>query len=317
VAAQPDAIPVITIGGYLGAGKTTLLNALLAGDHGRRIAVLVNDFGSISIDEKLIAARDGEIVTLANGCACCSVAGDLGEALDKIARARTPPEYIVVEASGIADPARIAALANSPGLTPRATIVLADADTIVVRARDKFVGRLVRRQLAGADLVILNKIDLVDEEKTGAARRLIARDAPAARLAEASYGAIAPDFLLGAVGTTRSPFICDIPGDDAAAAFESHCWTTTEAVDMPALRNAIAALPANVVRAKGIVNPLGGERAFEIHRVGDRIDIAAITHERSKATGVELVFVTLAKTLDRKAIDAAMNACLASAGGRS
>ena len=90
-------IPVTTIGGYLGAGKTTLVNGLLAGGHGLRIGVLVNDFGAISIDEKLIVSRDDDVVTLANGCACCSVAGDLAMALDRFAGRTDRYEQIVIE----------------------------------------------------------------------------------------------------------------------------------------------------------------------------------------------------------------------------
>jgi G3E family GTPase len=310
MADRPNSIPVITIGGYLGAGKTTMLNALLAGDHGRRISVLVNDFGSISIDEKLILARDGDVVTLVNGCACCSVSGDLGEALDNIARARTPPDYIMVEASGVADPARIAALARSPGLAPRSTVVLADCETVTLRADDKFVGRLVRRQLAGADLVVLNKIDLVGDEQLGAARALVAREAPIADVVEASHGLVAADLLLGAVGTLRPAFACDAPDQDAAATYQSHCWRTTEAVNIPALRDAIAALPATVVRAKGIVMPQGDGPGFEIHRVGERVNVTPLAHARRTAAGAELVFIALAGTLHRNAIDIALNACL-------
>jgi len=315
VAERPDLIPVVTIGGYLGAGKTTMLNALLAGDHGRRICVLVNDFGSISIDEKLIAARDGGVVTLANGCACCSVAGDLGEALDKIARAPTAPDCIVVEASGVADPARIAALARSPGLAPHATVVLVDCETIATRSRDKFVGRLVRKQLFGADLVVLNKIDLVDDAKLDAARALIAREASTARTVETSYGVLAADILLATAGARRLAFACDAPDRDAAAIHESHCWTTAEAVDVPALCDAIAALPVTVVRAKGIVTLKGRERAFEIHRVGERVNLAPLGHVPDTAAGTDLVFVALAGTLDRNAIDLAMTACVVSAEG--
>lgn len=165
-------IPVTTIGGYLGAGKTTLVNTVLSGARGRRIGVLVNDFGAVSIDAALIVARDGDVVTLANGCACCSIAGDLGEALDRLA-ATSAPEYILVEASGVADPARVASLARAPGLVPHAPVVLADAETIVERAADKFVGKLVRRQLAEAGLVLLTKIDLVDADRLATARDFV------------------------------------------------------------------------------------------------------------------------------------------------
>jgi G3E family GTPase len=249
-------------------------------------------------------------VALVNGCACCSVAGDLGEALDNIARAKVPPDYIVVEASGVADPARIAALARSPGLAPRATVVLADCEMVTSRADDKFVGRLVRRQLAGADLVVLNKIDLVGVEQLGAARALVARHAPIADVVEASHGLVAADLLLGAVGTPRPAFACDASDQDAATAYESHRWKTTEAVELPLLRDAIEALPATIVRAKGIVVAPEDKPAFEIHRVGARISVTPLANVRGSVTGAELVVIALAGTLDRNAVDRALNACL-------
>ena len=189
------AVPVTTIGGYLGAGKTTLLNDVLSGTHGLRIAVLVNDFGAISIDEKLIVGRDGEIISLANGCACCSIAGDLATALDKFVQLDIRPDHILVEASGVADPARITRLAASPGLEPRGTIALADSETIRTRVNDKFVGRLIRDQLVRADLIVLNKMDLLDGHQIGRVRDCIGQIAPGVRCFETSHGRVPPDIL--------------------------------------------------------------------------------------------------------------------------
>jgi hypothetical protein len=101
-------VPVTIIGGYLGAGKTTLINALLAADHGRRLAVLVNDFGAVNIDVELIERHDGETISLTNGCICCSIADSLGESLDQVLALEPRPDQIVIEASGVADPAAIA-----------------------------------------------------------------------------------------------------------------------------------------------------------------------------------------------------------------
>ncbi|MBA3508391.1 MAG: GTP-binding protein, partial [Betaproteobacteria bacterium] len=112
--AAPGSLPLTVIGGFLGAGKTTLLNHLLGAPHGRRLAVLVNDFGPINIDAALIRSRSEDTISLANGCACCSVAGDLTRALIELAQRDEPPDAIVLEASGLADPHGIAqvALAN-------------------------------------------------------------------------------------------------------------------------------------------------------------------------------------------------------------
>src|SRR5689334_9991881 len=100
------AIPLTVIGGFLGAGKTTLVNHLLRGGHGRRIAVMVNDFGAINIDAELVADRAADTISLANGCICCSIGDSLMLALIELLHRPDPPEHLVIEASGVADPAR-------------------------------------------------------------------------------------------------------------------------------------------------------------------------------------------------------------------
>ncbi|MEO1289919.1 MAG: GTP-binding protein, partial [Chloroflexota bacterium] len=93
-------IPMAILTGYLGAGKTTLLNRILHSDHGKKIAVLVNDFGAINIDAKIIVGVEGETITLSNGCICCTIRGDLLDAIAKLVQRDDPPDYIVIEASG-------------------------------------------------------------------------------------------------------------------------------------------------------------------------------------------------------------------------
>src|ERR1700678_3945791 len=102
--------PVTVLTGFLGAGKTTLLNRILNGDHGLRIAVMVNDFGSIKIDADLVAGVEasGDIITLGNGCICCSMRDDMLAAVEQLTERPEQPQYIIVEASGVADPSRIA-----------------------------------------------------------------------------------------------------------------------------------------------------------------------------------------------------------------
>lgn len=154
-------IPVTVVAGYLGSGKTTLLNQVLRQADGRRIAVLVNDFGEVGIDDELIAAADGDTITLTNGCVCCRIGSDLMTALWSVRDREVPPDRVVIEASGIADPAPIAHHALTPGFDLDGVVVLLDAETVRRRERHPIVGRTIRRQLAGADVLVLNKIDLV------------------------------------------------------------------------------------------------------------------------------------------------------------
>jgi len=112
-----SAIPLTVIGGYLGSGKTTLLNALLRQPHGKRFALLVNDFGSINIDAGLIENQQGETINLANGCICCSLAAGFVVALNTVLNLQSRPDQVIIEASGVADPRKIANYGNTPGTT--------------------------------------------------------------------------------------------------------------------------------------------------------------------------------------------------------
>jgi len=308
-----SAIPITTIGGYLGAGKTTLLNGILAGNHRRRIGVLVNDFGSVSIDERLIVSRDGEVVALANGCACCSVAGDLGQSLDKLAQLTLPPEHILVETSGVADPARVAELARSPGFEPRATVVLVDSETIVDRANDKFVGRLVRKQLAGAHLLVLNKIDLVDSTQLSAAKGLVTREASGVRVIEMCHADVDPNVFLEWTGTLKSGFVCERTDDNSDIRFESYHWITDSMVNLPKLTDAIVALDPNIIRVKGVITHQGQD--WGVHRVGNRMSVEPLT-AAACSSRTELTFIARLNSLDRSQIDSIFNSCISADGSQ-
>ncbi len=198
-------LSTIVLGGYLGAGKTTLLNHLLRHAQGRRIAVMVNDFGDIGIDADLIESTEGEVMSLAGGCICCSVGSDLVAALMALAQRIPPPDLVLIETSGVALPGSVARGARlAPGIETDGVVVLVDAETIRIRANDRHVGDTVMQQLADADLLLLNKVDLVDEPTLAATRHWLAGIAPRARIIESVEARIPTELILGLADETEA-----------------------------------------------------------------------------------------------------------------
>lgn len=195
---QPPRLPTLVIGGYLGAGKTTLLNHLLRHAKGRRLAVLVNDFGEINIDAALIEARDGPVLSLAGGCICCAVGADLVGALQSLSQHTTPPDLVLIETSGVALPAAAARAARLvPAVRLLGQVVLADAARLQTQAADRYVGDTVLAQLAQAHCLVLNKTDtLRDPAQLPRLIDWLAAHAPQARVLPCTQGQLAPELLL-------------------------------------------------------------------------------------------------------------------------
>lgn len=301
-------IPVSVIGGYLGAGKTTLVNHLLRHAAGRRIAVLVNDFGALPIDADLIEAATDDLISIAGGCVCCSFGSDLMAALDTLTRRDPPPEHLVIETSGVALPggvARSVALVRSFAIDSVA--VLCDAETVRARAADRYMGDTITRQLDEADLVILNKTDLVAENKLDPLRRWLADAAPRARLVETSRAAVPPALLFGIAGSASSqaPGLLSAgrirPAGDAATRYAStHCMPVRP-LDVERLARVLTRPACGIVRAKGIVRDRDGSLRT-LHVVGKRHEVTPAATDGME-TGV--VCIGLAGQLDPGVIESA------------
>ena len=166
-AQSPAPIPVTVLTGYLGSGKTTLLNRILSDNHGKRYAVIVNEFGEIGIDNDLIVESDEEIYEMNNGCVCCTVRGDLIRTVEGLMRRPGRFDAILVETTGLADPAPVAQTFFMDGDVRAKTkldavVALVDAKHLPLRLKDS---REAEDQIAFADVVLLNKTDLVSREE--------------------------------------------------------------------------------------------------------------------------------------------------------
>ena len=160
-----DKTPVTVLTGYLGAGKTTLLNRILSEPHGKKYAVIVNEFGEIGIDNDLIVNADEEVFEMNNGCVCCTVRGDLIRIIEGLMRRKGKFDAIIVETTGLADPAPVAQtffVDEEVGKKTRldAVVTVADAKWLKDRLKD---APEAKNQIAFADVILLNKTDLVDE----------------------------------------------------------------------------------------------------------------------------------------------------------
>ena len=245
-------IPLTVIGGFLGAGKTTLVNHLLRTAE-RRWGVLVNDFGAVNVDAALIAARDGDTIALANGCVCCSMGDDLGEALARLA-ARTPaPEHVIVEASGVGDPWRIAQLALiESGFTLEPLVVLADATAFQAQLDDKWIADTVRLQLQHAEIFLLTKADLASPAQAEAVEAELARQRPGTLTRRTTAGAVTADDLSFPIDSPSRPRPSRLHAEAVRHPFHTWHFQPPGPLDRDRLRTVLEALPPSVLRVKGI-----------------------------------------------------------------
>ena len=278
-------LPLTVISGYLGAGKTTLINRLLAEDHGLKLLVMVNDFGAINIDASLLVSASDDTIALTNGCVCCTMGADLflalGDALDRAPR----PDHLVIEASGVADPAAIAnAAIAEPDMSYAGIVTLADARNVDTLLDDPLIAPQVAQQITAADLVLISKTDTLDARLARRIRDLGAVDPtliPAGPLAPLLFG-VTP--LPRARGASRHP---------AYASWQHESGVT---VDRAALGTALDARPPGLYRLKGFV--LTDDGAYELQVVGRHVEA-----RRSQADTTRLVALGPADRITREEIE--------------
>jgi G3E family GTPase len=302
-------LPVVVIGGYLGAGKTTLVNHLLRHAGGRRLAVLVNDFGSINIDADLLAdsaaGAQADVLSLAGGCLCCSFGNDLVGTLRAVQQRVPAVDAVLIELSGVALPAAVRrTLTLVPGVVCAGTLVLADAAQVQAQAADRYVGETVMQQLREADWVLLNKPDLADASTRAAAQAWAEKAAPAARVFSAASGDLPAELVLDWRAQTQAqpkalqialpiaqpshPWAPKAYDGHARGIFESQTRELPIGTDLQALGRELASAASGVLRAKGYAFDASGQCAL-LQVAGSRW---AVTPFRARGPG-QLVLIGL------------------------
>jgi cobalamin biosynthesis protein CobW len=298
-------VPILLVTGFLGAGKTTLVNRILQQADGRRIAAVVNDFGAINIDAELIAGAEDGVVSLANGCICCSLEGDLLRTLSNLLRRSPRPEAFVIETSGVADPEDIIRNLMDPVIWREAPLetVLCVADA--ASPEPNLADPLLLSQLRSADLVALSKGDLVDGPALDARRRALSQINRRATLVEAPGGDIPLDLVFPDVGTARER--TTRPKRPSIDRFESFNWTSGEPVSLAGFQQAIGRLASRLVRAKGILDTIEKpDRRYLFQLAGGRATLAPLDRDDPGEGGTRLVFIAEIDSIAQSEIDEAM-----------
>ncbi len=257
-------LPLTVISGYLGAGKTTLLNAILARPLGQVITVLVNDFGEIAIDESLIDNQTGDTIALTNGCVCCTIGGDLFDAIDRILSRQPRPDRLIIETSGVADPAKISQIAVAePELAPDRTVTLVDCVNILHDLVDPLLADSLLRQLRAADLIVLTKTDLTDAAQSDAVLEALAKARPGIPVHATGTNTLASETLFQA---SRSK-IATTPAHDHGVEYATWSYCGPATVGPKALKSASRRSQSGCLRLKGYARAPGGE-CFAVQRAG-------------------------------------------------
>ena len=341
---QDQKIPATVITGFLGAGKTSLIRHALGAANGRRIALIINEFGDLGIDQEVLqgcgdeSCDEADIVELANGCICCTVADDFVPAIEALLAREPAPEHILIETSGLALPKPLVAAFNWPEIRTRLTVdgVVAvvdgpalaegrfaeDEDALQAQREaddaldhESPLAEVFEDQIGCADMVILNKADLL--AANGAAEgsaRMAPHLRPGARVVKAAHGRVPPDLLLGLDAAAEADLASrrshhddlDEPHDHDE--FESFVMAPG-VIDDPAAfvaRLSAAADAHGLLRAKGFLDVAGKRRRLVVQAVGTRVDRHFDRDWRPSETRESRLVVIGLAPLDRAAVEAAI-----------
>ncbi|HWO10986.1 MAG TPA: GTP-binding protein [Polyangiaceae bacterium] len=314
------ATPVSVLTGYLGAGKTTLLNRILTEQHGQRVAVIINEFGEIGIDHRLVTTTEECVVEMNNGCICCTVRGDLIAAIGRILADPRPWDRILIETTGLADPAPvIQSFFMDPELkrSTRLDAIITVVDALHI-ARHWEAEEAIE-QIAFADVILLNKLDLVSSDNAAKVEARIRRYNPLARLHHTTHGRVALGDLLdiGAFDLARAlsldPLLLEDSTHEHDASVGAVSLQRSGSVDERALNRwlfqLVQANGPDLYRMKGILNLGNARRRFVlqgVHMLLDGRPGAAWGPDEPRTN--HLVFI--GKNLDSEALARSFDACL-------
>jgi G3E family GTPase len=319
IADSDKAVPITILTGFLGAGKTTLLNRILTGNHGLRVGVLVNDFGSINIDAELVVGVDGNMISLANGCVCCQIRDDLIESVAALLARAEAIEYILLEASGVADPAGIFVTFNDSNLRDRirldGVICVVDAEQVFAHPEYPPLLDLKLRQVGFADMLILNKVGLAGPGQVTKVKAWLDEHFNRLRIVETDYCEVPYEILLGVgrfdparagVNSHAVAHNCTDPtchGDDHehdhSKVFSTWSYETEQPLALEALRETMRRLPGTVYRAKGVVYSTDApQRRAVLQVVGRRVDISLQDEWGRRIPRTQIVVIGAANSID-------------------